>query len=941
MSLPFTYNKFLPIWIRNTNAVSGGTYNGSVSVKCDGKSEFVQDAVFDAKVAVGKAPSAYPLDVAGNVNITGQYHINGVPFVADFNNPTFTGNVSVNDSAYTSTKNINLFGDTLYYNYPLDKGVVRMGNGEFEIDFATHEAYINSSLLQIPYADVYIGTGSLTVDCDCSFNNTGVQFNNSLVQFNGSTGFIIRGGTTELGVETIGDDNPTNISFAIDTNFNVKGGITSFLPYTTGNTLLEINSITNQLFFRESLPEFTGTTPATLLNTHLITAPIIRDASNTWTNQNTFTDPTIFTDSCTFKNTVVQFNGSNGFIIRGGTTELGVEAVGDENPTNISFAIDSTFNIRGGLTSFLPYTSGSTLLEINSTTNEVYFREALPIFSGTLPATVLSTNLITKGYADATYTGGGGTLGTNNIWTGLNSWTQDASFGAQIYRALKSKLNSVQTLVASTTPYTWAFGNADTIVFTGNVGPQPFNLPLPTTASLGTVVNIVKIGVHQMIVNAPAGTTILNETNQAVSTLTQFTNVRVFSYVAVATTGSVWATSYSQNPNFLLSATLSNSQTFSSGTKTFDTAVILNATRTFTNNGTILNNNVLSFGTAGTILANGLTITDEELSFISGLTAPVQTELNNLTTTTSGLSTDVATLEVQATRLTYDAPTLLTTIGDNFKALNINTLGTNTTTIANSASTVYIDAETIYTHNNTRKMGAFNSYSAAGQTITLTYPLMSCINITGTGTITFNLPVIQDAIQGHIITFTKLTRDSTITFNRSSTNVIRPYKSNSTTTTTITISGLTTQYAFMGATNAWTVINPDTTGNPLDFIISGGFNPYAVYGTITTTGNLPTLASGYYAGQYLLGPTANITITLPDSQSAELAEGMEIKFRRVGGTTTTVITFERGGTTDTIMQNGSITKVSSSTFFGSGIYTMKLMLASRTAGSAYWVISAN
>jgi len=77
MSFPFTSNKFLPINIKGTDAVVG-TYGQGVSILNNGKTELVGNTIIDGHVSVGKATTAYPLDVSGNINVSGDYYKNGV-----------------------------------------------------------------------------------------------------------------------------------------------------------------------------------------------------------------------------------------------------------------------------------------------------------------------------------------------------------------------------------------------------------------------------------------------------------------------------------------------------------------------------------------------------------------------------------------------------------------------------------------------------------------------------------------------------------------------------------------------------------------------------------------------------------------------------------------------------------------------------------------------
>ena len=67
MAFPFTYNRFLPVWLKNSNNVPS-TSNGSVSLLNDGKTELREDTVILGNTGLKKSPDAtYTLDASGSV----------------------------------------------------------------------------------------------------------------------------------------------------------------------------------------------------------------------------------------------------------------------------------------------------------------------------------------------------------------------------------------------------------------------------------------------------------------------------------------------------------------------------------------------------------------------------------------------------------------------------------------------------------------------------------------------------------------------------------------------------------------------------------------------------------------------------------------------------------------------------------------------------------
>ena len=159
----------------------------------------------------------------------------------------------------------------------------------------------------------------------------------------------------------------------------------------------------------------------------------------------------------------------------------------------------------------------------------------------------------------------------------------------------KSRLMVAQVNVATTNQlYFWNFGDPEVIIFTGNAGPITVYLPLVNSQNLGATF-LIKKQLQTMNAIAPAGYTYINESNQDINSGTiAFSTNRVIQFTAVNDgAGSQWAITYSQLVNFSTTATLTNSQIFVSGTKTFNTNTTFGATYAMAINSQATFNTVL------------------------------------------------------------------------------------------------------------------------------------------------------------------------------------------------------------------------------------------------------------------------------------------------------------------------------------------------------------
>lgn len=189
-----------------------------------------------------------------------------------------------------------------------------------------------------------------------------------------------------------------------------------------------------------------------------------------------------------------------------------------------------------------------------------------------------------------------GTVSTGNI-SGENI-TGNTISGSSFSTVDKSVMDAVITIATSANEYVWAYNQPQNIVFTGTIA-QTFFLPSVTTANLGTTITIFKstgtMSIQTQITDPPEY--IQTESNDQLEIYPVSSLVTVIALTAISTTGSVWAVIYSQSPNRNISATLTDTQTFTGGVKTFNTDTTFSGSRTVTANSQFVFNNTLPTST--------------------------------------------------------------------------------------------------------------------------------------------------------------------------------------------------------------------------------------------------------------------------------------------------------------------------------------------------------
>jgi len=144
--------------------------------------------------------------------------------------------------------------------------------------------------------------------------------------------------------------------------------------------------------------------------------------------------------------------------------------------------------------------------------------------------------------------------------------------GALTTNRLLLNINSTNNLTVN-----WAFGDKQNIFLTNSLGVT-FNLPLVTSsAQYGTVITIVTQLAIGVTFNAPSPYQFIDENNNNVSTKTYTNATRIFSFMAISVSGTMWRMMYAQVQNLLIT-----DNTFS-GTNQFNKGILPCTTWSTTN----------------------------------------------------------------------------------------------------------------------------------------------------------------------------------------------------------------------------------------------------------------------------------------------------------------------------------------------------------------------
>jgi hypothetical protein len=282
------------------------------------------------------------------------------------------------------------------------------------------------------------------------------------------------------------------------------------------------------------------------------------------------------------------------------------------------------------------------------------------------------------------------------------------------------------------------------------------------------------------------------------------------------------------------------------------------------------------------------------------------------------------------------SPSSGTTISiSNIETTTINGTNIGTLNIGNPTFTTNLNGTT--TISGGQRINGYSTLS--GSPNNLTKPLSSYYQLTTATNGALTLPVIDATMYGSQIVFTKISTDAIWTINAGSGNTFRLYKSNSTATaTSISLDYNNTCVRIVATqTSVWEVIDQDSMYDAVNqFVIGRQYFPYKINPTnITATTNWNTTFPSAFYGIQFVSLTANSTLTLPLSTDSRVPPNMRIKFRRVGGTTTTTFGLI-ASTGNTILALNSLTNVAAGSIaiiLQSNVYQVEVIL-----NGTQWVV---
>lgn len=269
----------------------------------------------------------------------------------------------------------------------------------------------------------------------------------------------------------------------------------------------------------------------------------------------------------------------------------------------------------------------------------------------------------------------------------------------------------------------------------------------------------------------------------------------------------------------------------------------------------------------------------------------------------------------------------------SLKISSINPTGAINLAIGNASQTTKIIGS-LTINNDAQKVSGYSILS--GSPNNLSKPLSEYYTLSTSSNGALTLPVIDSSMYGNQVTFIKSSTDAIWTINAGTGNTFRLYKSNSTATaTSISMAyNFTVLRIVATQTTVWDVILTDIFYEAAaNWVIGTRYYPMLMNPTnITVSTNWnATLPSAFYGIQGI-ALTATSTLTLPLSTNINVPDGLRIKFRRVGGTVTLVLSVA-ASTGDFVVATNSIASTASPTvvgFVGASVYQAEIYLNKTT-----------
>jgi hypothetical protein len=565
---------------------------------------------------------------------------------------------------------------------------------------------------------------------------------------------------------------------------------------------------------------------------------------------------------------------------------------------SLSFATNPSFNTDAIDPYAIDNSTTPRFIEIGATIttpqliNAVYTFGVDPIFNDNAIPAIKIDNTTVPRFVDLSTTQ---TISAQKTYTGgliTNTLTTES-----IILSNKSQLESVIVLASSGIAYNWTFGSANTIVITGSTA-QVVRFPNPTTAGLGTIVNIVIQDTSVLTVRCLLGSgfNVVDSENNQVLLITYPSTVRYVSFMCVSTGIPAWKYIGGQLPNAGIVPLNFGSNVFTGAINTFQGDVTLGSSSA---NYINLVGNLYETTTA-------TSVTPLQVSFLSGATSNIQGQLNPLITNTTGISYTAPN--------TYISDTLCVNTIDQISG-SVLSLGDTTTSLylGGNSTNVRIKSE-LYVKNDAQKINGYTTLT--GTPNVLTKPLSEYYTLSTTINGSLQLPVIDSTMYGSQITFTKISAAAIWTINGGGTDTFRLYKSNSTASATSVLMEYNETVLRIVATQGgiWDVIQTDVFYNAAsDWVCGTRYFPMLMSPTnITGAVNWNTSLPSAFYGIHGFSITATVSITLPLSTNINVPDGLRIKFRRVGGTLATALN-ATASTGDTIMANNALATTAAGT----------------------------
>ena len=199
--------------------------------------------------------------------------------------------------------------------------------------------------------------------------------------------------------------------------------------------------------------------------------------------------------------------------------------------------------------------------------------------------------------------------------------TPSLNFSTNLFNPNKQIYNAQTELTILTGTHTWNYGDNDTLVIRNPTAIINIDVPACSATNLQTRLRIMKPSGAQIYIISIGGTLDIFDENMLAQPnylMTGSNNYIELSVITDTATNPTWFVSYSQRGNYAISANLVNNQSYV-GTPTFNNLTI---------NG---NTNV-----------NGNDITPTEISYLTGVTSDIQTQINNTNSSLSNYLTTAA-----------------------------------------------------------------------------------------------------------------------------------------------------------------------------------------------------------------------------------------------------------------------------------------------------------